>query len=341
MHYVGIDLHKKTLVVAVEDDHGPVGRTRRFQCEDESAIVKAFRGLRPFRAVIEASSSYRWLYALLEPLGEVILAHPLRLRAIVAARAKTDKLDAALLAQLLRADLVPEAYVPPQPYQVLREVTRTWARLGRRATRAKNQMHAVLQSRNLHSPYRDAFCKSGRRWMARQDLGIGGNLRRDELLRRLDHFERERLVVDDHLAMLADEFPQIEALLDLYGIGPYSALLIVAELGEVDRFGDARQVGAYAGLTPRVHQSGERAWHGQITKQGSRWLRWILVQAAIKIVRKDRALGNLYRRVRRRSGKKRARVAVARKLAGICWVRLRAWHRAHAGEAAAEAVAAH
>lgn len=341
MHYVGIDLHKKTLVVAVENEHGPLGRTRRFQCEDESSIVKAFGGLRPFRAVIEASSSYRWLYDLLEPLGEVILAHPFRLRAIVAARAKTDKLDAALLAQLLRADLVPEAYVPPQAYQVLREVTRAWARLGRRATLAKNQMHAVLRGRNLHPPYRNVFGVKGRRWLARQDLGIGGNLVRDELLRRLEHFERERLVLDDHLVMLADEFPQAEALRSLHGIGAYSALLIVAELGEVDRFHDARQVGTYAGLTPRVHQSGEQAWHGQITKQGSRWLRWILVQAAIKIVRKDRALGNLHRRVRRRSGKKRARVAVARKLAGICWVRLRAWHRAHAGEAAAKAVFAH
>ena len=336
MHYVGIDLHKKTLVVAVENARGPVGRPRRFPCKDEAAIVKAFRGLRPFQAVIEASSSYRWLYDLLEPLGEVILAHPLRLRAIVAARAKTDKLDAALLAQLLRAGLVPEAYVPPQPYQVLREVTRTWARLGRYATLAKNQMHAVLRGRNLHPPYRKVFGVKGRRWMAQQDLGIGGNLIRDELLRRLDHFERERLVLDDHLAMLAEEFPQIEALLDLYGIGPYSALLIVAELGEVERFGDARQVGAYAGLTAQVHQSGEHAWHGPITKQGSRWLRWILVQAAVKIVRKDPALGNLYRRVRRRSGKKRARVAVARKLAGICWVRLRAWHRAHANDTVAE-----
>ncbi len=263
MHYVGIDVHKRTLVVAVENARGPVGRPRRFECRDESAIAKAFRRLRPFRAVIEASSSYRWLYDLLEPLGEVVLAHPLRLRAIVTARAKTDKLDAALLAQLLRASLVPEAYVPPQPYQVLREVTRTRARLSRMATLAKNQMHALLRSRNLHPPCRNVFSKGGLRWLARQDLGIGGNLIRDELLRRLEHFERERVVLDDHLVLLAGEFPQAEALRDLHGVGLYSALLIVAEIGEVDRFRDARQVGAYAGLTARVHQSGEHAWHGR------------------------------------------------------------------------------
>ena len=129
---------------------------------------------------------------------------------------------------------------------------------------------------------------------------------------------------------VAEEFPQIEALLDLYGIGPYSALLIVAELGEVERFGDARQVGAYAGLTPQVHQSGEHAWHGPITKQGSRWLRWILVQAAIKLVRRDARLAAFYQRVRKRRGRNVARVAVARKLAGISWVRLRRWQREQA-----------
>jgi len=78
MHYVGIDLHKRDLVMAVEDDRGPVGKPRRLACRDEAAIVKAFRKLRPFRAVIEASSSYRWLYDLLEPLGTAAGARPLR-----------------------------------------------------------------------------------------------------------------------------------------------------------------------------------------------------------------------------------------------------------------------
>jgi len=326
MHYVGIDLHKRDLVMAVEDDRGPVGKPRRIACRDEAAIVKAFRKLRPFRAVIEASSSYRWLYDLLEPLGTVVLAHPLKLRAIVTARAKTDKLDAALLARLLRAGLVAASYVPPPPYQVLREVTRARARLVRCATLAKNQMHYLLASRNRHPPYRNVFSKAGRVWLARQDLGVGGNLIRDELVRRLDYFDRERLALDDHLATWWETFPEAGAVKDLYGFGLYSALLVVAEIAESERFGDARQVGAWAGLTARVHQSGGHAYHGRISKQGSRWLRWILVQAAVKVVRKDRALGNFYRRVRRRSGRNAARVAVARKLAGICWVRLKRWH---------------
>ena len=104
----------------------------------------------------------------------------------------------------------------------------------------------------------------------------------------------------------------------------------MAEIGEAERFKNARQVGAYAGLTARVHQSGRTEHRGGISKQGSRWLRWILVQAAMKLVKQDERLANFYTRVRKRAGRNVARVAVARKLAGICWVRLRAWQRAHA-----------
>ena len=120
----------------------------------------------------------------------------------------------------------------------------------------------------------------------------------------------------------------------IHGIGLYSALLIVAEIGEAERFRTAKQVGAYTGLTSRVHQSGGHCYQGPITRQGSPWLRWILVQAAMKATRDDVALKRFYTRVRKRSGAKKARVAVARKLAEICWKRLRHWHRARAEQAA-------
>ena len=107
MKYIGIDLHKRELVVAVEDEAGGLDKPRRFLCQDEAAVLSFFEKQRPFKAVIEASSSYRWLYERLSPMGQIILAHPLRLRAIVAARAKTDKLDAAMLAKLLRLEMIP------------------------------------------------------------------------------------------------------------------------------------------------------------------------------------------------------------------------------------------
>ena len=330
MYYIGIDLHKQDLVMAVEDERGPVGRPRRLSCRDVEAICAAVERWKPFRAVVEASASYRWLHDLLTPLGEVTLAHPLRLRAIATARAKTDKLDAALLARLLRANLIPASYVPPARYQTLRDLTRSRARLSHNATLAKNQVHALLARANVHSPFKTPFGVRGRRWLAGLDLGLGGNLARDELLRRLEHYGREIATLDTCLEQVAAEFPEAAALDVLHGIGQYTALLIVAEIGEVGRFKNARQVGAYAGLTARVHQSGRTEHRGGISKQGSRWLRWILVQAAMKLMRQDERLSNFYTRVRKRAGRNVARVAAARQLAGICWVRLRAWQRAHA-----------
>jgi transposase len=267
------------LVMAAVKDDGEVVDPVRVDCQDTAAILKALEDLKPFRAVIEATGTYRWLYDLLSPQGTVHLAHPLRLRAMIQRRAKTDKLDAQLLANLLRIDQIPLAYVPPKNYQQLRELTRCRARLVR-----------------------------------------------DQLLGQLQHYSEHVAVLGRQLEQVRQEFPQMEALLDIYGVGVFSALVIIGELGEVERFRTAKQVGSYAGLTCRVHQSGGRCYYGSITHEGSPWLRWLLVQVAMHVVQRDVALRNFYTRIRKRSSAKIARVATARKLAEICFKRLRGWH---------------
>ncbi len=326
MHFVGIDLHKRFLVVAREDENGRVGKPKRLDCADCSGIVRFFESCRPFRAVIEASSSYRWLYDLLLPLGDVILAHPLRLRAIVAGRAKTDKLDAALLARLLRANLIPTSYVPPVRYQQLRDITRARARLSHRRTEAKNEIHAMLARLNIRSPFINAFCKRGRSWLAKLALPAPTGLLRDELIRRIAHYDRELTELDGTLESMAGDFPEVEAIADIHGMGLYSALLVIGEIGEPWRFPSRRKVGANVGLTARVNQSGGTHYHGHITRQGSPWMRWILVQVAMRAVTRDPQLKNFYTRIRKRSSAKIARVATARKVAEICWIRLKRWH---------------
>ncbi len=250
------------------------------------------------------------------------------------ARSKTDKLDSLLLANLLRIDQVPLFYVPPEGYQRLREITRFRARLTRGQAEVKAGLQALLARHNRVATYRVPFGLRGVRWFQAQAFGPVDNDVRDELLGRLAHYRKQVAGVDAKLEGLRTEFPQVEALLDLRGIGLYSALVIVAELGEVGRFRSAHQVSAYSGLTAQVRQSGSRCRHGSISREGSPWLRWILTQAAMQVVKEDKRLRNFYDRVRKRSNTKVARVAVARKLAEICWKRLRRWHLENAGAAA-------
>jgi len=334
MWHVGIDLHREFVVMAAVRDNGEVMEPVKIACRETDSILEVIRSFAPFRAVVEASGTYRWLYDLLRPYGVVLLAHPARLRAMILRRSKTDKLDAQLLANLLRINQIPLAYVPPEPYQQLRDLVRCRAKLAQDRAEAKIKLRDMLARQNLISPYKTPFGPRGLAWFRSRDFGLVGNMLRDELLARLWHYDRQIAVFDEQLEKCRPDFPQTEAITDIYGIGLYSALLIVAELGEVERFRTAKQVGAYAGLRSRVHQSGGHCYQGSITRQASPGLRWILVEAAMKTIREDAALKNFYTRVRKRSSAKIARVAAARKLAEICWKRLRRWQRTHAEKAA-------
>jgi len=335
MWHVGIDLHKRTVVIAAVHDSGEARRPVRLECSNSEAILATFKGLQPFRAVVEATGTYRWLYRLICPLGTLLLAHPLQFRAMIQRRSKTDKLDAQLLANLLRINQVPLAYIPSEEHHLLREITRHRARMAQGLARVKTSLRALLARHNMEPPYKIPFGPRGLCWFSKQELGTVDNVVRDELLGRFQHFSRQIDVIDAELVKLQPKFPEVEVLVELYGIGLYSALLIVGELGDVERFYRAKQVAAYAGLTARVYQSGSHDYHGHISHQGSPWLRWILIEAAMKLVHRDVALGNFYIRIRKRSSAKNARVAAARKLAEICWKRLRRWHREHGGTVAA------
>lgn len=322
MWHVGIDLHLRTLVIAAVNDSGEERPIVHLACSDRDGIEDLFEDLKPFRAVIEAT-------------GTVLLAHPLRMRAMTVRRSKSDRLDAQLLAQLLRLDQIPLAYIPPEPYQMLRDLTRYRTSLGRQVAKAKTQLRNLLARENIQAPYKYPFGPRGLYWLSRQELGVVGNQIRDHLIERLEWTNRQVKTIVDRLKEVQPQFPQVEALLDLAGVGLFTALMVVGEYGEVERFREAKQAAAYTGLTTRVYQSGDTRRTGHISKQGSPWLRWVLVEATMKLVRKDVRLANFYNRIRKRSSAKIARVAAARKLAEICWKRLRRWHREHDVQAAA------
>ena len=329
MWHVGIDLHRKTIVIAAVHDTGEVRPPVRWENWQTADICKTFEAFGELRAVVEAAGTYRWLYKLLAPLGTVLLAHPQQLRAMVMRRSKTDKLDAQLLANLLRINQIPLAYIPPDEYQMLRELTRHRARMGRGLAMVKTSLRALLARHNVQPIYKYPFGPRGLYWFRKQDFGGVDNDSRDELLARFDHYAMEISKLDTRMEELQPSYPQAEVLTQLYGIGLYSALMVIGELGDVGRFRRAKQVAAYAGLTSRVHQSGEHCYRGHISKQVSPWLRWILIEAAMKVVKQDIPLANFYERIRKRSSAKIARVAAARKLSEICWKRLRRWQKEH------------
>jgi transposase len=330
MWHVGIDLHKQTAVIAAVDDSGQARGPVTLRCRDTAAIVEAMKTLAPFRAVVEASGTYRWLYDLLSPHGTVLLAHPLRLRAMIQRRSKTDKLDALLLANLLRINQVPLSYIPSERYQYLREAMRHRVRLGRMLGQMKGSMRSLLNRHNMEAPYKAPYGPRGVRWFKAQDFGAVDNMVCGDWLSQLDNIGVQAEAMDERVKDLCGIYPEVEALLDMRGMGPYLALVIIGEIGEVERFRDAGQVGAYAGLTSTVNQSGGHCYQGHISRQGSPFLRWALVQVAMKVIHGDDRLNNFYMRIRKRASAKIARVAVARKMAEICWKRLRRWHREHA-----------
>ena len=328
MWHIGIDLHRKTLVLAAVHDSGEVRPPASFECSDTEGVVKWVTKLRPFRAVVEATGTYRWLYRLLRSRGQYSGApadaagndstalQDRSARRPVAGEPAADQPDSLGLHPLGRIPTTPRHHPASRPH-------------GTGACPGEDQLAGHVGAAQHPLALQVSFGPRGLYWFSKQDFGLVNNAVRDELLERFQHYQRQMDALDAHLAELRPKYPQVEVLVELYGIGLFSALLIVGELGEVDRFRHAKQAGAYTGLTPRVSQSGEHNHHGHVSRQGSAWLRWILIEAAMKLVREDVALANFYTRIRKRSSAKIARVAAARKLAEICWKRLRRWHRQH------------
>jgi transposase len=208
---------------------------------------------------------------LLEELGlEPHLVHPSRRKAIASARLKNDKVDARTLAQLLCADLLPEAWIAPQQVRDLRARLRHRASLVRLSTSLKNRVHAVLADRGIGED-RGLWTGPGRAWLADLELppippGIiqdcCGLL--DTLATPIGRLERQ-------ITALAKPDPRVQALQALPGVGKLTAMTLVAEIGDIGRFPTARKLCAWAGLTPQVRNSDRNLRHGHITKQGSPW----------------------------------------------------------------------
>jgi len=311
--YVGIDVHRKRSQVAVIDQDGEVLANRNVP-NGVKPILGVIGGLPAGTpAAFEAAFGWGWLEALLEDYGfEPHLVHPLQCKAIASARLKNDKVDAAILAQLLRADLLPEAWIAPPAVRELRALVRHRIQLVRLRTLLRNRIHAVLAD---HGQDRPAGCWSGpgREWLAALELPAASRAVIEDDLALIDALQVPVDRLDWELHQRAKADPRVKVLTRLPGVGPFTALVILAETGDVSRFGSARKLAAWAGLTPTVRGSDRTVRHGHISKQGSAWLRWILCEAA-QTAKRHPDFAASYQAIAHRRGKKIATTAIARKL---------------------------
>jgi len=314
MLYTGIDLHRSFSYITTMNDKGEVLGQKKLPSNGEIAeFLREFD--ESMEVAIEASPSWYWLYDHLEDEGfDVKLSHPLKTKAIAYAKIKTDKVDSATLAHLLRSDLLPLSYVPERTVRLNRELLRYRASLVKIQTRLKNKIHTILAKNNVNHSYTDLFGKQGMAFLRSLTLAENYKIALEGYLTVLDTVRQEIHAASKEVRLLAEKDADALLLMTIPGMGYYSALLTKSEIGDVNRFPSAKQLCSYAGLVPSTYASGNTCFHGHITKQGSRWLRWILVEAAIHAVKRPGVLRRFYFKIERKKGGQIAKVAAARKL---------------------------
>src|SRR5581483_6973393 len=246
--WVGIDLHRRRSQIAIIDEHGELSVSKRVETARET-ITELLGDPDGTHVALEATYGWEWLAELLEDAGyDVHLAHPLRTRAIAAARVKTDAIDAKTLAHLLRTGLLPEAYIASPELRDLRDLLRHRATLVHLRTSIKNRVHALLARQGILPEHSDLFGKSGREYLTTLELPDGPSTRLRSLLSLIDDIDREITATTRTIDARARVDQRVTVLTQIPGVGPYIAMLVIAEGGEVHRFRTARHLCAWAGL---------------------------------------------------------------------------------------------
>src|SRR5437870_1818988 len=316
MIHVGVDLHQRFCYMTALEARGKIVQSGAVTNE-KVALRKYFRQFRgqAVQVAVEACGFWPAFREVVEPeVKRLVLVHPQRVKAIASAKLKNDRVDSETLAHLLRCELLPESWKADRETQARRQQVRLRTTLVRQRTRLKNQVHAVLHQQGLRSPVTDLFGKRGRDWLAGVKLPEQARESVQACLRMIDHYGEEIKKQNLQLSEKAKADERVQWLLTIPGIGECSAMMLLAEIGENGRFTDKEALCSYAGLVPRVRESPGKAARGGITRQGSSWLRWIMVEAAQVATRTSPAARAYYERLRKKKHAHVARVALARKL---------------------------
>jgi transposase len=316
--FVGVDLHKQTIVICVVNQAYRVTERRRFACGETEAIAAWFADQAPFEVVVEATASYEWFVQLVEPhAARIVLAHPGKLRVIAESTRKSDKIDAHVLADFLARGMIPTSHRPTPRQHEHRRLVRYRHQVQGRITSVKCRIRRILSDYNADR--KSLFTREGRTYAGGLKLLAADRFVLDELWLSLEHYGQRLHAAEQALREFARTDPPQEQrarrrLDTIPGVGEVTIDVFLAETADVRRFGSQKKLTAYAGLSPGYRESAGKRHELGITHTGSRLLRWVLVQAAWQLVRRDGRWQRIFARLVQRRGKKKAIVAVARRL---------------------------
>lgn len=327
--YVPIDLHRHRSVVMHMADDGEVLGWTRLANDPEALVAEVLKAGEAPEVAIEATYGWYWAVDVLQSAGaNVHLVAPSKLSAFEGRRVKNDQRDCQVLGDLMRAGMLPEAWISTPQVREWRELVRYRAKLVALRSGLKAQTHAVLAKHGIHVPMADLFGVGGRKLLAhlcttdpRFQSAYGQRI--ESLVVLIDAFSVE---IDDLSASIADLFSDhagYHAIQQLPGIGPVLAAIFVAEIGDVTRFASAAHLASWSGLTPRHRESDTTVRRGPITKQGSKLVRWAAVEAAQKLRRDTWLYAQREQLAERRNSRAIAKTAIARKLVTLIYYGLR------------------
>jgi transposase len=322
MDFVGVDLHKQVIklcLVRIVRGKRKIIARRQFGCRHTEEIREYFEGLRRFEVVVEATASYEWFFLLIEDLADrLVLAHPRKLRVIAESTRKTDKIDAEVLAVFLALDMIPQAYRPSPRIRQYRVLVRHRRWLSSRITAVKAKLRNKLAHYN--ADIANLFTRRGKVYLAKLALSVADRFEITVLQEQLALLEGQLDRTDTELVEFANTAPLAEQearaiLASIPLVGPVTIDVVLSELGDWRRFHGARAVVDFAGLAPGLRESAGKRHELSITKEGSRLLRWALIQAAWRLAARSPRWNRLYCRLQQNTGsKKKAIVGVARQL---------------------------
>jgi transposase len=326
MLYAGIDLSRKRLDFCLLDQAGETVEVGAAPPDADGLHGLAARVARfgqPVRAAIESMNGARFVHDQLELQGwEVEIADAVKVKGLAPLACKTDRIDAWVLAELSRRDLVPAIWLPDPAVRAERERARFRLHLVRHRSSLKQRIHAVLLAHGKPCPVSDLFGAGGRALLERLALPEPWAGTVAASLRLIDELDQEISACESELRSLGADHDYVPLLLTVPGIGWVLAYTIAAEIGDINRFTSPVKLAGYSGLCPRVYQSGQSDRRGALAKQGPKYLRWALVEAAVH-ASTHHVYRERYQRTKTRLGRQRgarvAQVDLARRLAEAIW----------------------